>query len=433
MCSDVVIQAAGLCKHYRIYDRPMARLWALLRNRPDAGRTFHALDDVSFTVQRGETLGVIGRNGSGKSTLLQLLCGTLTPTYGQVTVHGRVAALLELGAGFNPEFTGIENIRLNAAILGLAPDEIESRLEAILAFADIGDFVHQPVKAYSSGMFVRLAFAVVAHVDADVLVVDEALAVGDAFFTQKCMRFLRRFRDAGGTLLFVSHDPGAVVGLCDRALWLEGGRVRALGPAKAITEQYLASRYENDGPVLDPVTPPMSMPESHHGDPTGSVPMALPDGESAFGDGAAWLTGVSLRDDAGQPVTSVHGGEWLRLRLSAVTRQPLVGPIFGFYLKDRLGQVLFGENTCHDLASAGRRIPAGAVFHAEFRFRMPALLAGAYVITAALGSGTQDAHVIHHWIHDALAVQSHSRVLHGLMALPTEMSLSIEPTTGREE
>ena len=189
-----MIRVENLSKCYQIYDKPQHRLWqGLFRGRKQFFREFWALKDVSFEVRRGETVGIIGRNGSGKSTLLQMICGTLTPTSGTIDVRGRVGALLELGAGFNPEFTGRENVYMNGSILGLTREEIDARYEDIVAFADIGQFIDQPLKTYSSGMYVRLAFAVIANIEADVLVIDEALAVGDAFFVQKCMRFLRRF------------------------------------------------------------------------------------------------------------------------------------------------------------------------------------------------------------------------------------------------
>src|SRR5262249_21598801 len=206
-------------------------------------REFWALRDVSFEVHKGETVGIIGRNGAGKSTLLQILCGTLHPNNGAVTVIGRVAALLELGSGFNPEFSGRENVYLNASVLGLSRNEVEDRFDDIAAFADIGDFIDRPVKTYSTGMLVRLAFAVAAHVDADILVIDEALAVGDAFFVQKCMRWLRAFMRRG-TLLFVSHDAGSVVNLCDRAIWLHNGALVMDDSARLVTETYLQSLAE---------------------------------------------------------------------------------------------------------------------------------------------------------------------------------------------
>ena len=199
--------------------------------------------NVSFEVKKGETVGIIGRNGSGKSTLLQMICGTLNPTSGSIQTNGRIAALLELGSGFNPEFTGRENVYMNASVLGLSKEEIDARFDDIAAFADIGDFIEQPVKTYSSGMMVRLAFAVIAHVDADILVIDEALSVGDAFFTQKCMRFLRNFMETG-TVLFVSHDTGSIKNLCNYAVWLEKGQVMQEGLPKEVCELYLEAFYE---------------------------------------------------------------------------------------------------------------------------------------------------------------------------------------------
>ena len=239
MSSDYAIEVSGLGKSYQIYDRPSDRLKQMLvRGRRRYFKEFWALEEVSFQIKKGETVGIIGRNGSGKSTLLQMICGTLNPSAGQVKVNGRVAALLELGAGFNPEFTGVENIYMAASLYGLSKSEVDQRFAAIVAFADIGNHIEHPVKTYSSGMYVRLAFAVIAHVDADILVVDEALAVGDAVFTQKCMRFIRKFKEKG-TLLFVSHDMGSVLNLCERALWLHRGKIRQLGTAKDIAEAYL--------------------------------------------------------------------------------------------------------------------------------------------------------------------------------------------------
>lgn len=248
MCSDrvdseVVIDVRGVGKSYHMYERPSHRLWqALAGKRKAYYKDFWALRDVSFSVRRGQTVGIVGRNGSGKSTLLQMIAGTLNPTEGSISVNGRVAALLELGSGFNPEFTGRENVFLNAAILGLSRTQIEQRLEKILAFADIGEFIDQPVRSYSSGMSVRLAFAVIAHVDADILIIDEALAVGDAFFSQKCMRFLREFQKHG-TLLFVSHDAAAVTNLCENAVWLQNGRMRLSGTSQEVIEAYMTEQH----------------------------------------------------------------------------------------------------------------------------------------------------------------------------------------------
>ena len=261
---DTIIEVKEVSKCYHIWASPLARLTSPLcervaelpflprglKNRLRASAAaakhdFFALSNVSFEVKRGHSLGIIGRNGSGKSTLLQIITGTLRPTKGEVTVRGRVAALLELGSGFNGEFTGRENVKLNAALLGLTPAQIEERMPSILAFAEIGDFVEEPVKTYSSGMMLRLAFAVIAHIDADILIVDEALAVGDVFFTQKCMTFLREFQQ-NGVLLLVSHGHDAVTTLCRDAVWLAHGELKMAGSSKEVTEAYLEAFFQAD-------------------------------------------------------------------------------------------------------------------------------------------------------------------------------------------
>jgi lipopolysaccharide transport system ATP-binding protein len=241
MSSSIVIQAQHLSKAFQLYDRPADRLkQMLMRGRKQYFKEFSALHDVNFELKKGEVLGLVGRNGAGKSTLLQLICGTLTPTSGQVAVTGRVAALLELGAGFNPDFTGRENIHLNAAILGLSQNEIVSRLDEIIAFADIGPFIDQPVKTYSSGMFVRLAFSVAVNVEPDILIIDEALSVGDGQFARKSFDRIMRLKDAGKTILFCSHSMYQVEALCNRALWLDKGQVCAAGPVAEVIRSYSA-------------------------------------------------------------------------------------------------------------------------------------------------------------------------------------------------
>ncbi len=240
--SDVVISVRNVGKMYRIYDQPQDRLKHMLlwRFGRHYGREFWALRGVSFEVRRGETVGIIGRNGSGKSTLLQIIAGTLAPTEGEVQVKGRVAALLELGSGFNPEFTGRENVYLNGAILGLSRDEIDARFDEIAAFADIGEFIDQPVKFYSSGMVVRLAFAVQTVVNPEILIVDEALAVGDVYFQHKCMRRIKMMIDSGMSLLLVTHDTATTKRFCRRAVWLDSGQTQAIGDAGIVVEKYLA-------------------------------------------------------------------------------------------------------------------------------------------------------------------------------------------------
>lgn len=257
MSSDELsIDVKGLSKRYEIYTQPADRLKQMIlprvrrwARRPERAyfNEFWALRDVGFEVKRGETVGIVGRNGSGKSTLLQMICGTLTPTLGSITVKGRIAALLELGSGFNPEFTGRENVYLNAAVLGLSREEIDNRFDAIAAFADIGDFIEQPVKTYSSGMQVRLAFAVAINVDPEILVVDEALSVGDELFQRKCFARIETIRSNGATILFVSHAAGTVIDLCDHALLIDAGELLSIGTPKLIVSRYHKLLYAPSG------------------------------------------------------------------------------------------------------------------------------------------------------------------------------------------
>ena len=251
--TDIAIRVQNLGKCYSIYDSPRDRLKQFVAPRLQrmAGQTpkqyfreFWALKDISFEIKKGETVGIIGRNGSGKSTLLQLICGTLSPTGGNVETNGRIAALLELGSGFNPEFTGRENVRLSCALLGLTPAETEAKFDDIAAFADIGEFIEQPVKTYSSGMFVRLAFAVNIVFEPDILIVDEALAVGDMGYQAKCMTALTRTQERGATVLFVSHDIGVIKSLCSQGVYLEHGTVRAIGKAPDVAEEYIRTMRE---------------------------------------------------------------------------------------------------------------------------------------------------------------------------------------------
>ena len=325
------IRAQGLGKTYRLYDKPHHRLLqSLWRGRKNYFREFAALSDVSFELARGQTLGIIGRNGAGKSTLLQIICGTLTPSAGQVQVNGRIAALLELGTGFNPEFTGRENIVINAAILGLSQREIAERLDDIIAFADIGPFIDQPVKTYSSGMYVRLAFAVVVHVNPDILIVDEALAVGDALFQAKCMTRMRRMLDDGLTLLFISHDIAAVKALCQRALWLDHGRVRALGATPEVTRDYdhdwiRQANAAHDLPTDAPAAAAASDAEALLPSGVGTGAVAL----LAVGWGVAGMFGTEAR---------AQHGDTLHLRLRLQLRQPCRHLVVSYHIKNRQNQ-----------------------------------------------------------------------------------------------
>lgn len=435
MSSDFAVKVKTLSKCYHIYDRPHERLLQMLaRRRKKFYREFWALRNVSFEIKKGETVGIVGRNGSGKSTLLQMICGTLNPTAGDVQTNGRVAALLELGSGFNPEFTGRENIYLNASVLGLSNREIDERFDQIAAFADIGDFIEQPIKTYSSGMAVRLAFAVIAHVDADILVIDEALSVGDAFFTQKCMRFLHKFMKTG-TIIFVSHDTGAVANLCDRAILLNQGEISKIGTPKEVCEVYLASLYEADQISADMDSAPskdFSVAEEaiEYRDARESLVNSStlrndikvfkfnPD-QSEFGTGSATITAVRFLDSKGFPLSWFVGGEEVVLEIRCLAHKELLQPIVGFQFKDRLGQVIFSDNTFFTYQFNSQRVKETAEIIARFEFRLPILPTGDYSISPAIAEGTQEEHVQHHWVHDALIIRVHSSSVHfGLIGLP---------------
>lgn len=425
MSSELAIRVTELCKRYQSYDKPHHRLLqAVFGKQRQYAREFAALNQVSFAIHKGETVGIIGRNGSGKSTLLQLVCGTLTPSVGHIEVRGRVAALLELGAGFNPEFTGRENVYLNASILGLSKAQIDARLEQILSFADIGEFVDQAVKTYSSGMFVRLAFAVIAHVDADILIIDEALAVGDVFFTQKCMRFLRKFKESG-TILFVSHDTAAVVNLCERAIWLDHGQLKAIGEAKTVSELYLKGLYATQQEVQPEISPQNGLELHVAAALEPEIAAGVASNDTSFGTQRALIRRVQLLSENDTPMATFNGGEKVKLLIEAIARQEINRPLLGFHVKDRLGQLLFGDNTFVACQDSQMRVEAGKPFRAEFHFSMPYLGVGDYVISAAVGEGTQQEHVIHHWQQDALALRCQNTVLHGLFAIPITPTLVI--------
>lgn len=443
MSSEVVIRAANLGKVYHIYRKPADRLKQMLwRGKKKYYDEYWALREVSLEVHRGETIGIVGRNGSGKSTLLQLVCGTLTPSSGEISVRGRIAALLELGAGFNPEFTGRENVYLAASVLGLTEKEIAERFDLIAEFAAIGDFIDQPVKIYSSGMYARLAFAVAAHVDADILIVDEILSVGDAAFTQRCMRFINEFKKRG-TIFFVSHDSGAILNLCDRVLWLESGMAREVGTAKTVCHNYLASINQEKEPTStfsiggSRKEPPAPVEQIDHREKLfreSSLKNVVelfdfdPDAPW-FGHRGMSILEVTMLGSDGEELRSLIGGEDITLRVSARAEKRIVHPIIGFYIKDRLGQQLFGDNTYLTYRDEDFIVEAGELIVADFRFQMPFLPTGDFSVTVAVAEGTQENHIQHHWIDDALFFKSTaSHVARGLIGVPM-LSIGLSKTS----
>lgn len=422
MSFEYAIQVSHLSKCYQIYEKPSDRLKQMLfRGRRKYYQEFWALQNVNFNINKGETLGIIGRNGSGKSTLLQMICGTLNPTLGEIKIKGRVAALLELGAGFNPEFTGEENVYMAASLYGLTTAEIKERFIKISNFADIGAHMYQPVKTYSSGMYVRLAFAVIAHVDPDILVIDEALAVGDAIFTQKCMRFIRKFKE-NGTLIFVSHDPSSVLNLCNKVLWIDKGEQVKVGDSEQVVNSYQQfcseNVYKEDSiEVLD---------STHSEDVAkddsllNKVATSNIENSTAWGVGKAKIISVELIESTGLSKV-LQGGEDVILSVKAKVFKNLESPIIGFYVKDRLGQNLFGDNTYTYVETSKLSFDGGVTCVAKFKFKLPLLPNGFYAVTVAIAEGDPYQNMQSHWVDDALIFEVSSQKLrYGLVGIPFE-------------
>ena len=333
------LRVESISKQYRIYNRPSDRLKeTVTRGRWKAHREFWALKDISFEVEAGTTTGIIGPNGSGKSTLLQIITGTLEPTHGRVWLEGRVAALLELGAGFNAEFTGIENIFMNASLLGLSKAETERLLPEIASFAEIGDFIYQPLKTYSSGMYVRLAFAVAVAVSPQLLIIDEALAVGDAVFQHRCTRRIKEMQENGTTILFVSHDPGAIRALCDRAILLNHGRVEADGPPAEVLARYQRVIMAQEAAYAQAEL------VREKPQPTAEE-IAAPQFTYRHGNGSAEILKVELVAASQEPIAIVESGQLVHLRMHVVFRDVVVDPVYGFIIRNRHGIHLYGTNT----------------------------------------------------------------------------------------
>ncbi len=433
MSSEYAIEVSNLGKCYKIYDKPSDRLKQMLfRGRKQYYKEFWALRNVSFKVKKGETVGIIGRNGSGKSTLLQMIAGTLNPTIGEIQVNGKVAALLELGAGFNPEFTGVENVYMASSIYGLTKADVDQRFDAIAAFADIGDHIYQPVKTYSSGMYVRLAFAVIANVDAEILIIDEALAVGDAIFIQKCIRFIRGFKEKG-TLIFVSHDMSSVLNLCGNALWLSKGFVEQSGPAKDISEMYLKytmqELYGNDA-QLEVIQKKKSS-TSIDLIKSSNYESSIIDYQSRLNvtnnldDANGWKSGAGeiisvdfkVLDDS-QNTNVLKGGEIVKIVIKAHVYVDMSQPILGFLVRDKLGQDLFGENTFTFSNLNRLSVRAGEYIESEFIFKLPMLPNGDYTVMTSLADGDLYKNVQHHWLHNSLILHvASSTIRYGLVGI----------------
>jgi lipopolysaccharide transport system ATP-binding protein len=395
-----MLQVQNVSKVYRLYRRPADRLLELLPfSSRSAPQEFWALRDVSLNVERGEVLGIIGPNGSGKSTLLQIVSGILEPTRGRVVARGRIAALLELGAGFNPEFSGRENVFLNGEILGIARRDMERVSPEIERFAEIGAFMDRPVKEYSTGMYVRLAFSTAIHVDPEILIVDEALAVGDAIFANRCIKKFVELKERKVTVLFVSHDLGLVKRLCDRAALMIDGRVTAFGNPSEVVNRYVGlvlERQERDEPSSD-----------------------LPKAGASFrhGDGASEIVSADLFNARGESTRNLEPHETVSIRVRAAARRDLEDPVVGVLIRNRLGIDVFGTNTRIEGIDLGN-IPAGEMFEVEFTFDC-LLTRQDYTLTVATQHRegySQD------WLDDVLAFSvTDSRDVAGLANFKTKV------------
>lgn len=374
-----LVLVQNVSKLYRLYRNPADRLRELLPGSPRRHSDFWALRDIDLAIEKGETLGLVGPNGCGKSTLLQIVCGILQPTTGRVVTRGRIAALLELGAGFNPDFTGRENVCLNGEIMGLSRGAIQKAMPSIEAFAEIGEFMDRPVKEYSSGMYVRLAFSTAIHVEPDILIVDEALAVGDAVFANRCVRKFEDLRRRKITVLFVSHDLGLVKQLSDRSVLLLNGRVEAQGAPNDVINRYI-------GLVL--------------------ARQEARQRESALkasyrhGDGVSEILGIDILNSRGEPAAGIASGEPITVRVRARFHRPKSDPMVGILIRTRIGMDVYGTNTRIEQASLGDLQPGDEL---EVCFRMECWLTPQqYTLTAAIQDADGSSH---DWLDDAIAFE----------------------------
>ncbi|MBL0156269.1 MAG: ABC transporter ATP-binding protein [Bryobacterales bacterium] len=419
-----LIEFQAVSKSYPIYHSPSDRLKELLTfNSRKFHEDFWALRDVSFQVPSGQTFCIVGENGSGKSTLLQIVAGILAPSSGSVNVRGRVSALLELGSGFNPEFTGRDNVYLNAAILGFNSAQIDKVYRKIEEFAEIGDFINHPVKTYSSGMVVRLAFSVAIHVDPEILIVDEALAVGDIYFRQRCLRKVHELRARGITILFVSHATGDVKAIGDQTMWLDHGRIRDIGDTDRVVAKYLAAMVEKDSAYLDLK---QRLPQEQVG--PGRAPEVvteIPNIDHRYGDKRAEVLGIAVLDPFGRKLPLLQPSAPAVVRISVRANERIDRPNVGFMLRNHLGVDFAGTNTTRE----GFDLPVmeeGDVFTVDFHLQIPDLYPAAFSFSPAIADGTIMTYRMCDWIDNAITLQmSHTGgQVYGYIHLPCKIELN---------
>jgi len=392
------IEVRDVTKIYRLYNKPSDRLLETLCPKKSRHRDFYALNGVSFNVEKGTTVGVIGTNGSGKSTILKIITGVLTPSAGEVKVNGTVSALLELGAGFNMEYTGLENIYMNGTMMGFTRQQMEEKLPEILAFADIGEFVDQPVKSYSSGMFVRLAFALAINVEPDILIVDEALSVGDVFFQAKCYHKMEEIRKRGTTIVMVTHDMSSIIKYCDKVVLLNRGDKLAEGePGKMV------DLYKKILVGLDPVEDePVKSEGNHSGQLRWLDSLEENPGHMNYGDGSASIVDVGIFDEQGRLTNQIFKGSELTIRTKVQFAKPVDMPIFSFTFKDKKGTELTGTNTMYEKIQV-TPAKSGDVYEVSFRQRMT-LQGGEYLLSVGCTGFESGEFVVYNRLYDIVNI-----------------------------
>lgn len=409
------IEVKDVTKVYRLYDKPIDRLKeSLSLTHKNYHRDFYALKGLSFHVEKGQTVGIIGTNGSGKSTILKIITGVLTPTSGEVKVEGKISALLELGAGFNMDYTGIENIYMNGTMMGFTKKEMDEKIQDILDFAEIGDFVYQPVKTYSSGMFVRLAFALAINVEPEILIVDEALSVGDVFFQSKCYRRMEEIRKSGTTILMVTHDMGSIIKYCDKVVLLNKGEFIAEGEAGRMVDLYkkilanqmdsLKEELESDfsgGMDLDGKDGGAKEADRHAADSAGGLmkdKITINANRTEYGDGRAEIFDLGLFDARGNLTNLLLKGEMFTIRERIRFHAPLQCPIFTYTIKDKKGTDLSGTNTMYEGADI-KPVKDGDVYDVSFIQKMT-LQGGEYLLSMSCTGFEEGEHVVYHRLYD---------------------------------
>lgn len=398
--NDYAIQVKDVSKIYKLYDTPLERLWDAFGLQKKKLREHRALDHVSFQVERGQALGIIGTNGSGKSTVLKIITGVLSPTDGEVAVDGRISALLELGAGFNMEYTGIQNVYLNGMMTGFSKEEVAARLPEILDFADIGEFVNQPVKTYSSGMFVRLAFAVAINIDPEILIVDEALSVGDVFFQAKCYKKFEEFKEKGKTLLFVSHDLGSIVKYCDKAVLLNKGVKMAEGDPKDVVGAYKRllvgqtkdSRRAASGQEREE-TPRGALWKSNY---------ELNPNVDEYGTGKAEIIDFAIIDEDGDYTNCIEKGTKFWIKSKVLFHETIEDPIFTMSFKTVRGTTVTGTNTMYEKAGV-KLARAGEIYVASFEQEM-FLQGGEYLLSISCTGYERGGFTAYHRLYDVCGI-----------------------------